>query len=420
MKQRYIEKKQFRNRRLILQKKLNKNEALIIHSGIEYPRNNDVNHIFRVDSNFLYLTGINLPNITCFLSMKQFIIFIPKYDKNKEIWDGKQCNSDEILNIYGADRVFFNDKLTNKIITLSKNIQTIYYSINKYLEINKTIINLKKTIISTNKILSEMRLIKNSNEISLMQYAANISIKAHEEAMKQVKNCQYEHQIAAIFDYHFSYNNAQAAYPHIVAGGKNACTLHYINNNQPLKQNDLLLIDAGCEVECYASDITRTFPINGKFSPAQKSIYNIVLEAQKQAINCIKPDISIKKPHQIVVKIITTGLIKLGLLQGDIEENIKNKTYQQFFMHGTGHYLGLDVHDVGEYEVNKKPRKFQTGMVITVEPGIYIKPNDNIDKKWWNIGIRIEDDILITKNGHQNLTKNLVKEIADIEALMKE
>jgi Xaa-Pro aminopeptidase len=258
-----------------------------------------------------------------------------------------------------------------------------------------------------------MRLIKDKAEISSMQKSANISIIAHQQAMQQIKPGMFEYELQSIFDSHFTKNNAQHAYTPIVAGGKNACILHYIKNNKILNNGDLVLIDAGCEFEYYASDITRTFPVNGRFSVAQKQIYQLVLNAQLAAIECIKPDISINKPHQIASNIIKNGLISLGLLA-------ENEALSKFYMHGTSHWLGIDVHDVGAYKINQQYRTFKKGMVVTVEPGIYINKNDKINPIYHNIGIRIEDDILVTATGNTVLTKNLAKTINEIEALMNQ
>jgi Xaa-Pro aminopeptidase len=266
---------------------------------------------------------------------------------------------------------------------------------------------------SLGEYLHEMRLIKDENEIALMQKAADISTQAHQLAMQQSKAGIFEYEIASIFDANFRKNNAEHAYTPIVAGGKNACILHYIKNDQILNEGDLLLIDAGCEVDGYAADITRTFPVNGRFSQAQRQIYQIVLDAQLAAIECIKPGEIVTKPHQITTKIIRQGLIELGILQTDGD-------LSQFYMHGTGHWLGLDVHDVGRYKQGEQHRQYQIGMVTTVEPGIYIRKNDKINPIYWDIGVRIEDDVLVTEGGNHVLTKNLAKTINEIELLMRE
>ena len=259
--------------------------------------------------------------------------------------------------------------------------------------------------------LSEMRLLKDSTEIEQMQTSADLAVNAHAQAMTSVRPGMYEYEIAALFDSEFRKNNANHAYTPIVAGGANACVLHYIENNEILKDGDLLLIDAGCETDGYASDITRTFPVNGRFSKAQKQIYRIVLDAQKSAIDCLKPGERVNKAHDTACHIISKGLTELGLITDELGLN-------EFYMHNTGHWLGLDVHDCGQHKLNDEYRHFAPGMVMTVEPGIYIRKNDKIDPMYWNIGIRIEDDVLITESGNRVLTQSIVKEIDDIERLM--
>jgi Xaa-Pro aminopeptidase len=256
-----------------------------------------------------------------------------------------------------------------------------------------------------------MRLLKDSVEIENMQTSADLAVNAHTQAMTNVRPGMFEYEIAALFDGEFKRHNSTHAYTPIVAGGSNACVLHYIENNEVLKNGDLLLIDAGCETQGYASDITRTFPVNGRFSEAQKHIYSIVLEAQKKAIECLRPGERVNKAHETACSVISNGLTKLGIINDGLLLN-------EFYMHNTGHWLGLDVHDCGQHKLNDEYRHFEAGMVMTVEPGIYIRKNDKIDPMYWNIGIRIEDDVLITESGNEVLTQSLVKEIDDIEHLM--
>jgi|LWDU01.1.fsa_nt_gi Xaa-Pro aminopeptidase len=274
--------------------------------------------------------------------------------------------------------------------------------------------NKSKRIVALHSITQKLRLVKSDYEISLIKEAVNVSIKGHEGAMKKSKPGIYEYELDAEIRYIFNKNNMDCAYMSIVGGGNNACTLHYINNNDILKDKNLVLIDAAAECEGYASDITRTFPVNGKFTEEQSKIYDIVLEAQEKAIEFVKPGVTWDQVHEITIKIIVSGLIRLEILSGDIDEIIDSELYKEFFMHKTGHWLGLDVHDVGTYE-NKL---FEPGMVITVEPGIYIdSSNKNVLEKWRGIGIRIEDDVLITKNGNEVLTKDLVKKRNEIETV---
>ena len=270
-------------------------------------------------------------------------------------------------------------------------------------------------------LLDEMRLDKSAEEIQLMQIASNISAEAHTRAMQSVRPNMMEYALEAELNYIFGKNGCVPSYNSIVGGGENGCILHYVENNKVLKDGDLVLIDAACEYELYASDITRTFPVNGKFSPEQKALYQVVLDSQIAAIDAVKIGNSYKEPHHIAVQILVQGLLDLGIMQGDLEDIIETESYRQFYMHGTGHWLGMDVHDVGTYKHGDDWRVYEEGMVVTVEPGLYIAPDDeSVAEKWRGIGIRIEDDVVATVNGPLVLTKNVVKSVEDIEALMAE
>lgn len=404
-----------KQRRDALLKRLERDCVVILTTNPEQPRNGDVLYPFRADSDFWYFTGLTEPNAIAVFSEQNYTIFLRDKDPAREIWDGKRLGVKDAPRVLLSDQAFCIENLADELPKLIPQTATIYYDAKPFarnkLDEMLTPLLTSRNCQTLNAHSSEMRLIKDADEIALMQQASDISITAHTMAMAQVKNGLFEYEIASIFDGFFKKNNAQHAYSPIVAGGKNSCVLHYIENNETLKSGDLLLIDAGCEVAGYAADITRTFPINGKFSPAQQQIYQIVLSAQLAAIASIAPNISVKKPHEIASDVIRNGLIKLGILtlNGDLA---------QFYMHGTGHWLGLDVHDVGAYKLNHQNRHFVAGMVMTVEPGIYIRPHPAINPIYWNIGIRIEDDILVTESGNRVLTQNLVKEIADIEFLM--
>jgi Xaa-Pro aminopeptidase len=279
--------------------------------------------------------------------------------------------------------------------------------------------NAPAQLLQLDRIVDEMRLVKSPQELELMQIAANISAEAHTRAMQTVHPEMMEYALEAELNYIFGKNGCVPSYNSIVGGGANACVLHYVENNKPLKDGDLVLIDAACEYEFYASDITRTFPVNGKFSAEQKALYEVVLAAQYAAIDAVRIGNSYREPHEIAVKILTEGLVNLGLLKGDVNELIETEAYRQFYMHGTGHWLGMDVHDVGSYKKGEDWRQYEEGMVITVEPGLYIAPDDEtVDEKWRGIGIRIEDDVVATSKGPRVLTANVVKDIADIEHLM--
>jgi Xaa-Pro aminopeptidase len=274
-------------------------------------------------------------------------------------------------------------------------------------------------LVDLSHILHEQRLIKHRDEIRVMQRAARVAAAGHVKAMQTCKPGMTEYQVKAELEYEFQHGGSQfPAYTSIVAGGPNSCILHYIDNNAELHDGDLLLIDAGAEIDCYASDLTRTFPVNGKFSAEQKEIYEIVLAAQQAAMEKALPGFHWDEMHEAAVRIICQGLIDIGLLQGTVDSVIEDKSFQRFYMHRTGHWIGMDVHDVGDYKIDQEWRELEPGMTFTVEPGIYIPAADDVDQKWHNIGIRIEDDVLIQRKGHKVLTEGAPKSIDDIETLM--
>ena len=395
--------------------------VIIVSTNSEQKRNSDVNYPFRPDSSFWYLTGFIEPDAIAVFSKNNYSIFLRPKDQTKEIWNGLRLGIDLAPETLLVDQAYDIDSFFDESSSQINESSSVYFdaptdggwkdnsSTNK---LNSAITALLgEKLKPLNPYISEMRLIKDTSEIKNMQVAADLASKAHIQAMVKTHPGLYEYNIAAEFDSVFRNENSQHSYPPIVAGGENACILHYTENNKLLNDGDLLLIDAGCEILGYASDITRTFPVNGRFSPPQKEIYEIVLDAQKQAIASIMPGEDVNKPHEIVCEIITRGLMKLGIM-----EDVSN--LREFYMHGTGHWLGLDVHDVGTKESGNLFREFQVGMVTTVEPGIYIRKDDKIDPKYWNIGIRIEDDVLVTIDGNHVLSAAAIKNIDDIELLM--
>ena len=395
--------------------------VIIVSTNSEQKRNSDVNYPFRPDSSFWYLTGFIEPDAIAVFSKNNYSIFLRPKDQTKEIWNGLRLGIDLAPETLLVDQAYDIDSFFDESSSQINESSSVYFdaptdggwkdnsSTNK---LNPAITALLgEKLKPLNPYISEMRLIKDTSEIKNMQVAADLASKAHIQAMVKTHPGLYEYNIAAEFDSVFRNENSQHSYPPIVAGGENACILHYTENNKLLNDGDLLLIDAGCEILGYASDITRTFPVNGRFSPPQKEIYEIVLDAQKQAIASIMPGEDVNKPHEIVCEIITRGLMKLGIM-----DDISN--LRKFYMHGTGHWLGLDVHDVGTKESGNLFREFQVGMVTTVEPGIYIRKDDKIDPKYWNIGIRIEDDVLVTIDGNHVLSAAAIKNIDDIELLM--
>ncbi len=404
-------KNQHRQQKLLNQ--LGAGALVIVATNLEQLRNGDVHYPFRPHSDFWYLTGFTEPEAVAVFSQEDYTIFLREKDQKREIWDGERLGVDAAPEILKVNQAYPIGVLKTQLPQLIKNATTVYYDF-KPCALDDTIMECLATTKtqSLGKYLHEMRLIKDDDEIALMQKSADISVETHQMAMQQAKPDLFEYEVGSIFDGNFRRYNAEHAYTPIVAGGKNGCVLHYIKNNQVLNDGDLLLIDAGCEVQGYAADITRTFPINGTFSNAQRQIYQIVLDAQLAAIAAIKPNEVITTPHKIASQIIQQGLINLGILA-------KNGDLKQFYMHGTGHWLGMDVHDVGRYQQGNQDRKYEVGMVTTVEPGIYIRKSDKINPKYWDIGIRIEDDVLITKGGNRVLTQGLAKEIDEIEGLMR-
>ena len=400
------------NRRKELLSRLDDNAVVIISTNPEQLRSGDVHFAFRPHSNFYYLTGFDEPETFVVFSQNNHSIFLRGKDQAREIWDGERLSVDDAPKTLNMDNAY-SIKQLKELSTLIAPNSVIYFDKNPTAldkEITAALSGHK--LHSCADILHEMRLIKDDHEIKTMQKAADISIGAHQMAMQNIRPGMFEFEVQSLFDGCFGKNNVQHAYTPIVAGGNNGCILHYIKNNEHLHDGDLVLIDAGCELDCYASDITRTFPINGKFSDTQKKIYQIVLDAQIAAIHSIKPGVGVYEPHKIASDIIRQGLIGLDILTTDGD-------LSQFYMHGTGHWLGLDVHDVGQYKNNDVPRVFEPGMIITVEPGIYLRKSDKINSIYHDIGIRIEDDVLVTESGNTVLTKSLAKTIDEIESLMK-
>ena len=429
----------FKQRRDHLAQKMGANSVAIIATRAEMYRNRDADYKYRADSSFYYLTGFAEPEAVAVLEtfaegeMYRYSLFCRERNREMEIWNGYRAGVEGAVEIYGADEAFAIDLLDQEIIAKLLNKDRLYFRIGHQAEFDARVSQwIQKAdaqqrrgstspaeVIQLDRLVDEMRLKKSAQEIELMQIASNISADAHTRAMQSVKPEMMEYALEAELNYIFGKNGCVPAYNSIVGGGENACILHYVENNKPLKDGDLVLIDAACEYEFYASDITRTFPVNGKFSPEQKALYNIVLDAQLAAIDATRIGNHYKYPHEVAVKILTQGLVDLGLLSGNVDELVESEAFRQFFMHGTGHWLGMDVHDVGAYKHGEDWRAYEAGMVVTVEPGLYVAPDDEtVDAKWRGIGIRIEDDIVVTENGPLVLTKNVVKTVEEIEQLM--
>lgn len=425
---------ELQQRRQQLLSHIKSDELIVLMAAPEYLRNGDVLYPYRQNSDFYYLTGFPEPDAIALLipdSKKgTFILFNRAEDSAAAIWHGEHIGQIRARKEYGADEAYPINQLELKLSEYIANTRVCYYlgdeTINHQAltRINKILMYLKKTSVEYAKKLvdsvHEMRLQKSPTELDYLRQAAHISGQAHLRAMRACRPGLYEYQLEAELMYEFYRQGSQAlAYPNIVASGANSCILHYTDNRAQLKSGDLVLIDAGCEYQNYASDITRTFPVNGRFNPEQKAIYHIVLKAQQAIIALIKPGIAWDQLQKTCVDFVTQGLMDLGLLKGNLNDLIQQKSYQKFYMHGCSHWLGLDVHDVGTYKLEKKWRNLEPDMVFTVEPGIYIRPAADIDKKWWNIGIRIEDDVRVTSAACEVLTAQTPKDLVDIENLMR-
>ena len=425
----------YKNRRNNLEKSLPENSVLLIPGADMQYRNADSAYAFRQDSSFYYFSGFSEPDsLIAIVNNKEgisSIVFVQPKDKLKEIWDGNRAGPIGAVDEFLFDKAYDNTQIDTMMPDILSGSSQVLYAIGKKSGFDQKVIDWSTNasskdrhsksinIIDASSLIGNARLIKDEHEINLIRKACNISAEAHIEAMKNVKDVSSEQDIEGLYINEFSKRGGRfQAYTPIVAGGENACTLHYVENNQKLKKSDLLLVDAGCEYEMYASDITRTFPINGKFSEEQLKIYEIVLEAMNAAIDNVKPGNDIMKPQEISEKVITKGLVSLGLLDGDPDELHKKGAFKDFYMHKIGHWLGLDVHDAGDYMEGENYMKFKPGMITTIEPGIYISSSLDVDDKWKGIGIRIEDDILVTKNGNENLTKKVPSDPAEIESLM--
>ena len=414
--------------------------AVIATSPVR-PRNRDSSYLYRFDSYFYYLTGFAEPEAVMVILAEnqqgnaEQILFCREKNLEREIWDGFRYGPDAACAQFKFDSAYPISQLDEMMPKLLANQSTVYTMIgqdvawdtkmtgwiNRVREQTRSGIAAPDTLADVRKVLDEMRLFKDEHELTLMRHAAKIATDAHRRAMKYTKPNLFEYEIEAEILHEFRRQGAFApAYTPIVAGGANACILHYIENNTRLNPGDLLLIDAGCEYGGYASDITRTFPINGQFTAVQRDLYQLVLSAQHSAIEAVQPGRTWDDPHQAALTVLAQGFIDLGLCQGSIEAVIESGDYKQFYMHRTGHWLGLDVHDAGEYKQAGAWRELKPGMVLTVEPGCYIRPADHVPDHFWNIGIRIEDDVLVTPSGHEILTAAVPKAIIEIEELIYE
>jgi Xaa-Pro aminopeptidase len=433
-----IPQSEFAQRRQALMALMAPNSIAILPAAPAQLRNSDVEHTYRQDSDFQYLSGFPEPEAVIVLipgrEHGEYVLFCRERDPERELWDGLRAGQEGAVRDYLADDAFPIRDLDDILPGLIEGRERVYYAIGRDAEFDHRLmewINIIRAkarqgaqppseFVAINHLLHDLRLRKSCNEIAVMQTAAAISARAHVRAMQASRDGLCEYHLEAELDYEFRRGGARLpAYGSIVAAGRNACILHYRENDAALKDGDLVLIDAGCEIDCYASDITRTFPVSGIFSPEQKAIYELVLEANLEAFNHIGPGKRWNDAHEATVRVITAGLVELGLLQGEVDELIAHEAYKPFYMHRAGHWLGLDVHDVGDYKVDGRWRELEPGMCMTVEPGIYIAvDNQNVEAKWRGIGVRIEDDVVVTETGCEILTGGVPKSVAEIEALM--
>jgi len=419
-------------------RRMEPNSVAILPAAREATRSNDTEYRFRQDSDFYYLTGFKEPDAVAVVApgkQERYTLFVRPRDKEKETWTGRRAGVEGAKEIYGADAAYPVEEFQEKLAELLDGARQLYYRLgNGNPELDQTVIRQlarmrasgrrgvrpPQSIVDPGTILHELRLFKTDEEIALMQRAADIAAEAHREAMRAARPGVKEYEIEALIEYIFRRSGANApAYNTIVGGGANATILHYINNEAELKDGDLLLIDAGAEYEGFASDITRTFPVGGRFTDAQRDIYELVLDCQERCIEMVAPGVTLEEMHERSVEILTDGMVRLGLLRGDVKKLIEEEQYKKFYMHRLGHYLGMDVHDVGLYHADGQPRPVEAGVVMTVEPGLYIAEDaDGVPDKYRGIGVRIEDDVLVTPEGYRVLTTEAPKQVEEIESLM--
>jgi Xaa-Pro aminopeptidase len=432
-----LRRDEFAQRRRQLMRMMGRGAIAILPAAPVRMRNNDVEYSYRQDSDFFYLTGFSEPEAVAVLipgrSQGEFILFVRDRDPHRETWDGSRTGPEGATRRYKADDAFPITDIDEILPGLLENRSRIFYTmgihqdfdhrvvgwVNALRTLSKQGMHVAHEFLALDHLLHDMRLYKSRAELELMRRAAGIGVAAHRRAMAYCQPGRWEYEVMAEIVHEFRRNDADTSYHPIVGSGRNSCVLHYRDNNAELKDGDLLLIDAGCEYRYYASDITRTLPVSGRYSPEQRAVYEIVLEAQRAAIGKVRAGNHWNEPHDAAVRAITHGLVKLGLLKGKPASLIRDSAYKPFFMHRTGHWLGMDVHDVGDYKVDGEWRVLEPGMVTTVEPGIYIPAGmPRVARKWWNIGVRIEDDVVVTRGAPEVLTAGLPTEPDEIERAM--
>ena len=431
-----IKQKEYAKRRAQLMRRVGEGAVVIVRAAPARIRNNDAYYPYRQDSDFLYLTGFHEPNAALVLLSEEekAILFCRPRDPEREMWDGPMAGLEGAVEDYGMDEAYDIEEIGDRLPKLLRDHDRIYYDLGRDTAFDQRLIgwthdmreakrrdfHVPEEIHGLDHMLHDMRLYKSREELRVMRRSAKIAIAAHERAMRACRPGMNEAEIHAELLHEFVSNGCEPSYVPIVGGGANACVLHYIANNQPLNDGDLILIDAGAEFDGYASDITRTFPVNGRFSGEQRALYEVVLAAQVEAIDHVRAGNQWDEVHDAAVRVVVSGLLDLGLLKGDPDTIIEEEDYTQLYVHKTGHWLGLDVHDVGEYQIDGHSRELEPGMVVTVEPGVYVSPdNASVDARWRGIGIRIEDDVAVTRDDPRVLSSGLAKDPDEIEALMQ-
>jgi len=407
----------------------------LIPTAPEVPRNRDSLYPYRHDSYFYYLSGFPEPEAVIALVAgpdgDRHVLFCREKNEEREIWDGFRYGPEAAKEVFGFDEALPIEAVKDRLPDLASDRPALFTPLGLFSDWDRQITDVlnevrarartgvaaPEEIVDVRGALDSMRLVKDAEEIRLMRHAAKISAAAHRRAMARARPGQHEYQVEAELAHEFLQHGAQAvAYASIVASGPNACVLHYRDNNREMQDGDLLLIDAGCEYQGYASDITRTFPVNGRFSGPQRDIYELVLASQLACLDAVRPGAEFHDYHKVAERVLAQGFIDLGLCKGTLDEVLETGAYKQFYMHRAGHWLGMDVHDAGLYQVRGASQRLAPGMVLTVEPGAYIRPADNVPERFWNIGVRIEDDVLVTADGVENLTSDAPKSVADVEA----
>ena len=426
----------FKQRRARFMKEIGAAAAILPSAPIAV-RSNDVEFVYRQDNDFFYLTGFAEPESVALFAPGhkdgEFVMFVRPRDRERETWTGRRAGVEGAMLDYGADKAYVIDEIDRVLPRYLEGVERVYYPLGNNERMNSRVLELMRgaqamrprtgsgpvAMLDPREIIHEARLKKRPEELDAMRRAAAISCEAHKDAMRRARGGMMEWEIEALVDYAFrSRGAAGPSYPSIIASGPNAATLHYIHNDRKMVSGDLLLIDAGCEVDFYASDVTRTFPVGMRFNPAQRALYSVVLEAQRRGIESIKPGVRFDDVHEVALRVLVEGMIDLGFVKGPLDDALKSGSYRRYYMHRTSHWLGMDVHDVGLYRVGGSSRVLEPSMVLTVEPGIYVSPDDeSAPEQMRGVGIRIEDDVLVTAEGYEVLTAAIPKTIDDVEAL---